>query len=82
MMNYMKGLEGCSFDQIITEVKFESTPYGDYYTAYVVVALGSYMAGKDKFMGTGTSRRKHQAIAFAFEEIAKKIHETDPSSRR
>ena len=72
MMNYMKGLEGVSFDQIITEVKQD----GEYFTAHVVVALGSYMAGKDKFMASATSRNQFKAVGYALENIAKQIQTT------
>jgi len=74
MMNYMKGLEGCSFDQIITEVKQD----GEYFTAYLVVALGSYQAGRGKLYASATSRDRFRAIAYALEDIAKQVREVAP----
>jgi hypothetical protein len=68
-MNYMKGLEGCSFDQIITEVKQD----GEYFTAHLVVTFGSYLAGKSQFFASATSRNQIKAIGYALEEIAKQV---------
>jgi hypothetical protein len=68
-MNYMKDLEGVSFDQIITEMKQD----GEYFTAYVCVAIGSYQAGKDKFMSSATSRNQFKALGYALEDVAKQI---------
>lgn len=72
MMNYMKGVEGVSFDQIITEV----TQDGEYFTAYVIVTLGSYLGGKDKFSANATSRSQFKAIGYALEDIAKQVQKT------
>ena len=69
MMNYMKGIEGCSFDQIITEVEQD----GEYFTAHLVVTFGSYQAGRDKFYAHATSRNQFKAIGYALEDIAKQV---------
>jgi hypothetical protein len=78
MMNYMKGIDGCSFDQIITEVKQD----GEYFTAYVIVTLGSYLAGRDKFHANATSRNRFKAIGYALEDISKQIASTGHGATR
>lgn len=72
MMNHMKNMEGCSFDQVITEV----TQEGEYFTARVMLTLGSYLAGKDVFVAKATSRDRFKALGYALEEVSKQIQTT------
>jgi len=79
MMNYLKGMKGISFDQILTEM----TQDGEYFTAHVIVSIGSLQAGKDSFMAHATSRKPFKALGYALEDIAKQIQKTnriDPQS--
>jgi hypothetical protein len=69
MMNYMKGINGVSFDQIITEVQHD----GEFFTAHVTVTFGSYLAGRDKFMGSAASRDQFRAIGAALEDVSRQI---------
>lgn len=69
MMNKLKGLGGMSFDQVVTEIAQD----GEYYTAYVTVYVGSFMAGRERYAAEAMSRDQHKALGYALEDIAKQV---------